>query len=217
MMHNIQRGVSLYSFQNETYLGKMTLEEVIGHCTRMGARGIEIIGEQTFHGWPECGVPEQAITEWHRLMHQYDAVPVCHDFMLDYKRYKGRPMPFQEQVQSVQRDIDFAARLGMKFIRSLVSVAPEVLVAARRMRRIKVLPSYWKSTPHCISIIPGSSVMPKHMRRPTPARWAFYPIWGCSSSVSPASGKSALFATVARRKQQISLRKPLMTAFSANM
>ncbi|WP_251931028.1 hypothetical protein [Leclercia sp. LTM14] len=129
MMHNIQRGVSLYSFQNETYLGKMTLEEVIGHCTRMGARGIEIIGEQTFHGWPECGVPEQAITEWHRLMHQYDAVPVCHDFMLDYKRYKGRPMPFQEQVQSVQRDIDFAARLGMKFIRSLVSVAPEVLVA----------------------------------------------------------------------------------------
>lgn len=39
-------------------------------------------------------------------------------------------MPFDEQVRSVQNDIDFAARLGMRYIRSLVSVAPEVLVAA---------------------------------------------------------------------------------------
>ena len=50
--------------------------------------------------------------------------------MLDYKRYKGREMPFAEQVASVKNDIDFGARLGMKYIRALVSIAPEVLVAA---------------------------------------------------------------------------------------
>ena len=44
--------------------------------------------------------------------------------MLDYKRYKGRPMPFEEQVASVRKDIDFGAALGMPFIRSLVSIDP---------------------------------------------------------------------------------------------
>lgn len=124
MTQKIKRGVSLYSFQNETYLGKMSLDQAIGHCAAFGARGIEVVGEQTFAGWPECGMPEAAIADWHRLMQRHDTVPVCHDFMLDYKRYKDRPMPFDEQVRSVQNDIDFAARLGMRFIRSLVSVAP---------------------------------------------------------------------------------------------
>ncbi|MFH4175868.1 hypothetical protein WAJ79_23265, partial [Acinetobacter baumannii] len=92
--------------------GKMSLDQAIGHCAAFGARGIEVVGEQTFAGWPECGMPEAAIADWHRLMQRHDTVPVCHDFMLDYKRYKDRPMPFDEQVRSVQNDIDFAARLG---------------------------------------------------------------------------------------------------------
>ena len=129
-MANIKRGVSLYSYQNETFQGKMTLEDCIRTSAEMGANGIEIIGEQSFWGWPEVGVEDAAIEEWHALISKYDCVPVSHDFMLDYKRYKGRPMPFEEQVQSVRKDIDFGARLGMKYIRALVSIAPEVLVAA---------------------------------------------------------------------------------------
>ncbi len=126
----IKRGVSLYSYQNETFLGKMTLEDCVRISVELGARGIEVIGEQTFWGWPEAGVDEAAVGDWHRIIEKYGAVPVSHDFMLDYKRYKGRMMPFEEQVASVRKDIDFGARLGMKYIRSLVSVAPEVLVAA---------------------------------------------------------------------------------------
>lgn len=127
---DIKRGVSLYSFQNETFQQKMTLEDCFRTCAEMGAFGIEIIGEQTFWGWPEVGVDPAAIDEWHDLVRKYDCVPVSHDFMLDYKRYKGREMPFDEQVASVKNDIDFGARLGMKYIRALVSIAPEVLVAA---------------------------------------------------------------------------------------
>jgi len=126
----IKRGVSLYSFQNETFQGKMDLEDCIRTCSEMGARGIEIVGEQTFWGWPEYGVEDEAIENWHRLIKQYDCVPVSHDYMLDYKRYKDRPMPFEEQVASVRKDIDFGARLGMPYIRSLVSISPDVLVAA---------------------------------------------------------------------------------------
>ena len=69
-------------------------------------------------------------------------MPVCHDFMLDYKRYKGREMPFDEQVASVRKDIEFAARLGVKYVRALVAIAPEVLVAAApyaEERGIKIL------------------------------------------------------------------------------
>lgn len=127
---SIKRGVSLYSFQNETFQGRMSLEDCIRTCAEMGANGIEIIGEQTFWGWPEVGVEDAKIAEWHALIAKYDCEAVSHDFMLDYKRYKGREMPFDEQVASVKKDIDFGARLGMKYIRSLVSVAPEVLVAA---------------------------------------------------------------------------------------
>jgi sugar phosphate isomerase/epimerase len=130
MTHEIKRGVSLYSFQDETFQGLMTLEDCIRTCVEMGAPGIEIIGEQTFWGWPEKGVADADIEHWRALIAKYGAHPVSHDFMLDYKRYKGKTMPFDEQVASVRRDIDFGARLGMKFIRSLVSVAPEVLVAA---------------------------------------------------------------------------------------
>lgn len=129
-MAEIKRGVSLYSFQNDTFTGKMSLEDCIRTCAEFGARGIEVIGEQTFWGWPEVGVDQAKVEEWHRLLKQYDCVPVAHDFMLDYKRYKGREMPFEEQVASVRRDIDFGALLGVKYIRALVSIAPEVLVAA---------------------------------------------------------------------------------------
>jgi len=129
-MATIKRGVSLYSFQNETFLGLMNLEDCIRTCADMGAMGIEIVGEQTFWGHPEQPVPDAEIEHWHALMKRYGTVPVSHDFMLDYKRYKGREMPFDEQVASVRNDIDFGARLGMKYVRALVSIAPEVLVAA---------------------------------------------------------------------------------------
>ena len=130
MNHQIKRGVSLYSFQNETFLGKMSLEDCIRTCAEIGAKGIEIVGEQTFWGWPEVGVPDKDVQHWHALMERYGTTPVSHDFMVDYKRYKGRIMGHDEQVASVKKDIDFGARLGMKYIRSLVSIAPEVLVAA---------------------------------------------------------------------------------------
>ena len=126
----IKRGVSLYSYQNETFQDKMNLEDCIRISAELGAHGIEIIGEQTFWGWPEVGVEDAAIENWHSLIEKYECTPVSHDFMLDYKRYKGRMMPHDEQVASVKRDIDFGARLGMKFIRALVSIDPQVLVDA---------------------------------------------------------------------------------------
>jgi sugar phosphate isomerase/epimerase len=138
----IKRGVSLYSYQNETFTGKMTLEDCIRTSAELGARGIEVIGEQTFWGWPEYAVDPAAIANWHTLIAKYDCVAVSHDFMLDYKRFKGRIMSVEEQVASVRRDIDFGAQLGVKYLRALVSISPEVLVAAApyaEEKNIKIL------------------------------------------------------------------------------
>ncbi|MBR9791463.1 MAG: TIM barrel protein [Gammaproteobacteria bacterium] len=130
MVMSIKRGVSLYSFQHETFLGKMNLEDCIRTCAEIGAFGIEVIGEQSFWGYPEQPAKTSDIEHWHALMEKYGTTPVSHDFMLDYKRYKGRLMPFDEQVASIRRDIDFARQLGAPFLRALVSIDPEVLVAA---------------------------------------------------------------------------------------
>lgn len=127
---SIKRGVSLYSFQHETFLGKMDLEDCIRTCAELGAFGIEVIGEQSFWGYPEQPVKEADIQHWHALMEKYGTTPVAHDFMLDYKRYKGRLMPFDEQVASIKRDIDLAKRLGAPYLRALVAIEPDVLVAA---------------------------------------------------------------------------------------
>lgn len=130
MNAQIKRGVSLYSFQNETFLGKMTVEDCIRTCADFGALGIEVIAEQSFWHYPEQPLAEADVQNWHGLMAKYGTHPVAHDFMLDYKRYKDRPMPFDEQVASVKRDIDTAVRLGAPYLRALVSISPDVLVAA---------------------------------------------------------------------------------------
>ena len=105
----IKRGVSLYSYQNETFLGEMTLDDCIRVCAEMGANGIEVIGEQSFWGHPEQSIEDAAIEGWHASIKKHGAVPVALDFMIDYKRYK---------------------RLGTPFMRVLVSIDPDVLVAA---------------------------------------------------------------------------------------
>ena len=45
--HTIKRGVSLYSFQHECFLRTMTLPDCIRVAGEIGARGIEIIPEQS--------------------------------------------------------------------------------------------------------------------------------------------------------------------------
>ena len=50
--HAIKRGVSLYSFQEEYFLRKMTLEDIIATCAKLDIPGIEIIGDQMIPNYP---------------------------------------------------------------------------------------------------------------------------------------------------------------------
>ncbi|MFC4455412.1 sugar phosphate isomerase/epimerase family protein [Deinococcus sonorensis] len=122
----IRRGVSLYSFQEEFFLRKMTLEDCVAACASMGALGIETLAEQMMPGFPNLS--DRFYDDWHRMMAQYGTTPVCHDMFLDTKRFRGRVLSDDEQVASIERDLRHAHRLGCTVMRVLMFVRPEILV-----------------------------------------------------------------------------------------
>ena len=126
--NQIKRGVSLYSFQEEYFLRKMTLEDCIAACAKMGANGIETIGEQMMPGFPNLS--DAFYDQWHGWMDKYGTTPTCHDMFLDIKKFKGRLMTDEEMLASVIRDIKHANRLGCTVIRVIVNTPPHIMEAA---------------------------------------------------------------------------------------
>jgi len=124
----IKRGVSLYSFQEEYFLRKMSLEECIAVSARMGALGIETIAEQMMPGFPD--LTDAFYAQWHAWMEQYGTTPTCHDMFLDTKKFKGRLMTDAEMLDSVTRDIKHASRLGCTVIRCIVNTPPHIMELA---------------------------------------------------------------------------------------
>ena len=87
MSSTIKRAVSLYSYQEEYFLQKMSLEDCIAAAAATGATGIEIVGEQSVAGCPK--IPSEAfIEQWFGWMDKYKVTPVAHDMFLDYTRKK---------------------------------------------------------------------------------------------------------------------------------
>ncbi len=124
----IKRGVSLYSFQEEYFLRTMSLEDCIATCARIGAYGIETLAEQMMPGFPN--LPESFYQEFRGWMEKYGTVSTCHDAFLDTKKYKDRLLTDDEVMQSIERDLRHAARIGAKVVRMLVFVSPEWLERA---------------------------------------------------------------------------------------
>jgi sugar phosphate isomerase/epimerase len=126
--HNIKRGVSLYSFQEEYFLRTMSLEDCIRAAGEIGARGIEIIPEQSIPGYPH--LTHEFVETWFRWMERYGTTPVATDLFLDTKLHPDRWLTRDEQVASVRRDVDIAVRLGATVIRAIINTPPEVMEAA---------------------------------------------------------------------------------------
>lgn len=126
--HSIKRGVSLYSYQEEAFTGRLTLEQCIAEAARIGAYGIEVIPEQSFNSFPHLSDAE--LDQWHGWMATYGTVPAAYDLFFDRKRYPGRLLTKEEGVESVVRDIKLAAKLGCPVIRVIINTPPEVVEAA---------------------------------------------------------------------------------------
>jgi sugar phosphate isomerase/epimerase len=125
MTSTIKRGVSLYSFQEEMFLGKMTLDDVVAFATSIGAPGIEILPEQNMPTFPN--ISDQQIGEWQDRLARHGAHFTCYDMFLDTKIRKGEVMSDEEQVASIVRDLKLCNRLGIKNMRILIFVRPDIL------------------------------------------------------------------------------------------
>ena len=120
-----KRGVSLYSFQEELFLGQMTVDDVVAFATSIGANGIEILPEQNMPGFPS--IDDATVDSWLGMMDRYGATLTCYDMFLDTKRRKDRLMTDDEQVESILRDLKLCHRLGIRNMRVLVFVRPDIL------------------------------------------------------------------------------------------
>jgi sugar phosphate isomerase/epimerase len=123
--HNIKRGVSLYSFQEEYYLRQMSLEDIIAACAKIDIPGIEIIPDQMIPKYPD--ISDDFVKQWHGWMDKYGRTPVCIDMFLDWNKYKGREMTEDERVDSIKSDIVNANKLGCTVIRVIHDAPPNVL------------------------------------------------------------------------------------------
>lgn len=122
---NIQRGVSLYSFQEEMFLGKMNVEDCIAFAASIGAHGIEILPEQNMPSFPV--IDDAEVDRWQAMLAKHECHFTCYDMFLDTKRVKGSLMTDAEQVESIRRDLVLANRLGIRNMRVLVFVRPDIL------------------------------------------------------------------------------------------
>jgi sugar phosphate isomerase/epimerase len=123
--NSIKRGVSLYSFQEEYFLRKMTLEDLLATTARLGIQGVEIIGDQMIPNYPN--VSDSFFDQWHAWLEKYQLTPTCLDMFLDWNKYKGRVMTDDEKVQSILKDIQCANRLGCTVIRVITHTEPKIL------------------------------------------------------------------------------------------
>ncbi len=123
--HSIKRGVSLYSFQEEYFLRKMSLEQIIAATQKLDIPGIEIIGDQMIPNYPN--ISASFFKDWNGWMEKYGRTPVCLDMFLDWNKYKGRVMSEDERVDSITKDIVNANKLGCTVIRVIHDVDPKIL------------------------------------------------------------------------------------------
>lgn len=124
----IQRGVSLYSYQQSQFFGELDLEAQIREVgTVLDATGIEIIDEMSLR-YPDPG--EEFVSRWKGWMDAYGTVPVAMDVGMDVLQFRDHVMTHREVADRLVHDIRLAHRLGFRNVRTLSVVPIEVLEMA---------------------------------------------------------------------------------------
>ncbi|MBX3592853.1 MAG: TIM barrel protein [Sphingomonas sp.] len=105
----------------------MNVEDCIAFAASIGANGIEILPEQNMPDFPNIGDAE--IDRWHAMLNRHGAHFTCYDMFLDTKLRKDRLMSDAEQIASIRRDLALCNRLGIRNMRILIFVRPDILEA----------------------------------------------------------------------------------------
>ena len=121
----IKLGVTLYSLQDEYVWGKLSLEGCLAELQKMGAEGVELLGDQMI---PNSPYPEESFYDkWRGWLAKYQLTPVCDDIFINMTLYRNRRLTTKEAVAAVKAEITHAYKMGFKIVR-LVSKTPNEIV-----------------------------------------------------------------------------------------
>lgn len=112
----IKRGVTLYSYQQEVYMGKLDLEGMIREVSELDTDGVEILAEACVPDFPQPS--GYFVDRWFEMMAKYRTKPVCYDSSFDAKNYTTRPNGREEAIAKLRADIQLARRLGFRLMRA---------------------------------------------------------------------------------------------------
>lgn len=116
----IKRAISLYSYQENFYLGKLDLEGCIAEAAKTGAKGIELIPEQNCAD-EYLNPSKEFVSRWKDWMQKYEVEPCAVDIFYDYKLYDNRILTWKEQVKMYTDAFRFAQRLGFPVVRGMLT------------------------------------------------------------------------------------------------
>ncbi len=121
----IKQGVTLYSLQDEYVWGKLSLEGCLAELQKMGAEGVELLGDQMIPGspFPEAGFYEK----WNTWLEKYQLTPVCDDIFINTTLYKNRRLTTKESIAALKAEITHAQKMGFTIVR-LVSQTPNDII-----------------------------------------------------------------------------------------
>lgn len=125
MNHDIKRSVSLYSYQDEYYDGRLDLEGCLRETAKSGATGVELLAEQMMKRFPI--LTESFKERWFAWLHKYGLTPSCYDAFLENRIYDNRTLKLSEQINMMKRDLHLASELGFHVLRTLCSTPMEVI------------------------------------------------------------------------------------------
>ena len=126
-MSDIKRSVSLYSYQDSYYDGKLDLEGCLRETSKAGATGVELLAETMIKQFPNPIYTEEFQAQWKEWLKKYNLTPTCYDAFLENHIYDNRMLSLGEQVEMMKRDLKCASILGFSCIRTLVSTPIDVI------------------------------------------------------------------------------------------
>ncbi len=123
--NRIKHGVTLYSLQDEYVWGRLSLEGCLAELHKMGAQGVELLGDQMIYNSP---FPEEGFYEkWHGWLKKYDLKPVCDDIFINTTLFKNRRLTTKESVAALKAEILHANKMGFEIVR-MVSQTPNEII-----------------------------------------------------------------------------------------
>ena len=126
---SIRRGVSLYSYQQTQFFGKLDWKGQIREVREgLGTDGIEIINQQLIRDYPFPS--KEFLYDWRAYMARYEMTAVTMDVYLDVHQFRDHIMNHREAAEHLKNDIRLAAEMGFRNVRTLVLVPIDVIEMA---------------------------------------------------------------------------------------